>query len=208
MPPKPLVLGFDTSAAHCAAALLAGNEVLGETLVPMKKGQAESLLPILEDLLATHDVSWADLAAIGVGTGPGNFTGIRVSVSAARGLALALGIPAVGVTTLEAQTEGFEKPVFSAIEARRDHVYLQEIGTASDVLQPLVTDVNAITREQTVIGAEHLSFTAPKLQIAEAIARIAARRFESQPSDMRPAPFYVRKADAAPAKDAPPVLLD
>lgn len=176
----------------------------------MKKGQAESLLPILEDLLANHNVDWSNLSAIGVGTGPGNFTGIRVSVSAARGLALALGIPAIGITALEAQVEGYDKPIFSAIEARRDRAYLQEIGgSKNDVAQPEISEIPALIGERIVIGAPTLDFaTAPKYQIAHAIARIAARRAEDPSKSERPTPFYVRSADAAPAKDAPPVLLD
>ena len=63
----------------------------------MTKGQAERLMPMLEEILAATGVGWRDLAAIGVGTGPGSFTGTRIAVAAARGLALGLAIPAVGV---------------------------------------------------------------------------------------------------------------
>ena len=68
----------------------------------MDRGQAERLLPMLEEMLAEAGVGWRDLDGIGVVTGPGNFTGVRLAVAAARGLALALGIPAVGVTVFEA----------------------------------------------------------------------------------------------------------
>ena len=91
---EPLVLGFDTSAAHCAAALLCADRVVAQHAEDMGRGQAERLFPLLEELLAEGGVTWRDLTALGVGTGPGNFTGIRISVAAARGLALSLG-PAV-----------------------------------------------------------------------------------------------------------------
>ena len=95
MRPDPTILAFDTSAAHCAAALLCAGKI--EVRVDeMARGQAEHLMPMLEEVLAAQGLTWADLDAIGVGTGPGNFTGIRISVAAARGLALGLGIPAVG----------------------------------------------------------------------------------------------------------------
>ena len=101
--PDPLrVLGFDTSAAHCAAAVVCGDRVLAERAEPMTKGQAERLFPLLEELLAEAGLAWSDLDAIGVGVGPGNFTGVRISVAAARGLALSLGIPAIGVSATEA----------------------------------------------------------------------------------------------------------
>ena len=96
--PDPVVLGFDTSAAHCAAALLRGDAILAHRHEEMGKGQAERLFPLLEDLLSEAGLTWRDLHVIGVGIGPGNFTGIRIAVAAARGLALSLGIPAIGIS--------------------------------------------------------------------------------------------------------------
>ena len=72
----------------------------------MAKGQAEALMSFLNKLLAVSSLNWSDLSKIGVCTGPGNFTGIRISVSAARGLALGLEIPAIGVTSFEATLYG------------------------------------------------------------------------------------------------------
>ncbi|MFP4451570.1 MAG: tRNA (adenosine(37)-N6)-threonylcarbamoyltransferase complex dimerization subunit type 1 TsaB, partial [Rhodosalinus sp.] len=97
----PLVLGFDTSAAHCAAALLSGDRLIAARAEEMGRGQAERLMPMLEEMLAEAGVGWSDLDVLGVGTGPGNFTGLRIAVAAARGLALALDVPAVGVSGFE-----------------------------------------------------------------------------------------------------------
>ena len=133
MPPKPLILAFDTSAAHCAAALLSGGEVIGAVHEEMAKGQAESLFPILESVLKDAGVNFQDLSALGVGTGPGNFTGVRISVSAARGLALSLGIPAVGVSLLEAAAFGTDGPVITAFDARRNAVYFQGFETPYEI---------------------------------------------------------------------------
>ena len=85
--PDSLALGFDTSAAHCAAALLRGDTVLAHLSEEMTKGQAERLFPLLEGLLAQTGLVWRNLDVIGVGIGPGNFTGIRIAVAAARGWA-------------------------------------------------------------------------------------------------------------------------
>jgi hypothetical protein len=82
--PKAL-LAFDTSAAHCAAALLCDG-VVSVKSESMDKGQAERLMPLLEEVLAEAGLDWHDLAAVAVGTGPGNFTGVRIAVAAARGL--------------------------------------------------------------------------------------------------------------------------
>ena len=90
------------------AALLAGDRVVACHHEEMKKGQAERLMPMLSEVLADAGVDWGALDAIGVGVGPGNFTGIRISVSAARGLAMSLGVPAVGVSAFEAMAFGAE----------------------------------------------------------------------------------------------------
>lgn len=197
MPPEPLILSFDTSAAQCAAALLCGDVILSERSEPMATGQAERLFPMLEEMLEEAGKGWADLAGIGVGTGPGNFTGIRISVAAARGLALSLGVPAVGVDGFEARAEGQPRPVTIAIPAPRDQRYLAEV-TADG------------TRAPRLIGAEEgaeTPVTAAALPFAVAIGRIAARRIASGAVQPRPAPLYIRPADAAPPRDPAPVIL-
>src|SRR6056297_3308692 len=100
-PPGPRTLVFDTSGPHCAAGIGVDGVVLHETTEPMTRGQAERLLPLLEEILVRDGSTWADIAALGVGVGPGNFTGIRIAVAAARGLALGLGIPAIPVTAFD-----------------------------------------------------------------------------------------------------------
>ena len=100
--PDPTILAFDTSGPHCAAALLMGGKVVASRFETMPRGQAERLFPMLEEVLGDIGAVWAELDAVGVGTGPGNFTGIRIAVSAARGLALSLEKPAIGVSAFEA----------------------------------------------------------------------------------------------------------
>mgnify|MGYP000176847675 CR=1 FL=1 len=124
MPPEPIILAFDTAAAHCAAVVVQGGEVLAQRVEPMQKGQAERLFPLMEELLQEAGENWQSLDAVGVGIGPGNFTGIRISVSAARGLALSLGIPAIGVSRLEAMAFGLTGTAL--IDARQNRVYQQE----------------------------------------------------------------------------------
>jgi tRNA threonylcarbamoyl adenosine modification protein YeaZ len=197
------ILAFDTSAAHCAAALLwDGGLLLRDE--PMEKGQAERLVPLLEDVLKEAGLGWHDLKALAVGTGPGNFTGVRIAVAAARGLALGLGIPAVGVTRLEALAFGLPRPVTVIEDARRGEVYVQEFNVEGT--GPARLDLAGATVTGAVTGsAAGPSALALAMPVVEAIARIGAQRaLTPQP---RPAPFYLRGADAAPPSDPPPVIL-
>ena len=187
----PLILAFDTSAAHCAAALLAGGRVIDARAEEMGRGQAERLIPLLEELLSDAGYGWADLDRIGVGTGPGNFTGIRISVSAARGLALALDIPAIGVSGLEALRRA-HGTADAAIPAPRAMAYLQR-GDTAPVLVP---------ESDLPDGVARLDDPAA---LAVAMAALAAEAPSDSPP---PAPLYLRPADAAPARDRPPVILD
>ena len=217
MPFDPLILGFDTSAAHCAAALLSGDRVLAMRVEDMKSGQAERLFPLLEELLAEAGTAWGELSGIGVGVGPGNFTGIRISVSAARGLALSLGIPAIGVSTLDAQALGVPGVVVSTVAAPREQLYLQVIG-GGETAPPMLATLGDLPQlparaEPACIGAQAAEVAArcagtprpPAHPLPEAIARIAARRLGRDLPP--PAPLYIRGADAAPARDAPPTIL-
>jgi tRNA threonylcarbamoyl adenosine modification protein YeaZ len=177
--------------------LLRGDTVVAEALEPMTRGQAERLMPLLEELLAQGGVTWADLDAIGVGVGPGNFTGIRIAVSAARGLALGLEIPAIGIDGFEARAKQGTLP---AIPAPRDQVY----AALPDQAPRLMPRQEA---EDAARGAG-LAFApeASPAGLAEAIARIAAARMGEDLAP--PAPLYLRAADAAPSRDVPPQLID
>ena len=216
MPSDPLILGFDTSAAHCAAALLSGDTVIATQHEDMAKGQAERLMPLLQEVLDTAGVALSDLSAIGVGVGPGNFTGIRISVAAARGLALSLGVPAVGVSLLDCLALRANGPVLASLDARRDHLYLQRFANGADKGPALVPfedvgtwampDLTCIGQRADEVAARIGAVHAPTAYApASAIARIAATRW--QRSEPRPAPLYIRTPDAAPARDTGPVLL-
>ncbi|WP_084860992.1 tRNA (adenosine(37)-N6)-threonylcarbamoyltransferase complex dimerization subunit type 1 TsaB [Salibaculum halophilum] len=186
------ILVFDTSAAHCAAALLCGDDIVALRVEKMARGQGERIMGLLEEVLAGAGLGWRDLSALGVGTGPGNFTGIRISVSAARGLALGLAVPAIGVTTLEALAHGTPRPVEVALPAPRDRVYRQHFAVAGP---------QAVRLESGAAGAPDWPAT------LAAMARIAARRLARGGAIARPAPCYARPADAAPPRDPGPVIL-
>jgi len=198
----PFVLAFDTSRAACDVAVLHGTETAAHRLEEMAKGQAERLMVICHNLLEDAGVTPTELSAIGVGIGPGNFTGIRIAVSAARGLALGLGIPAIGVSAFDALRFGTDAPCTACIDARRDQVYVQTFDTNIAHEPKLLARSELGNVTQPIIGAGN---AAPRYAGAVAIAHIARERMVSpQP---RPAPLYLRPADAAPAKDPPPKML-
>ena len=190
MPSDTTLLAFDTSAAHCAAALLCGDDIVEVRVEEHAKGQAERLMPMLEEMLARHALTWSRLTRIGVGVGPGNFTGIRISVSAARGLALGLGIPAVGVSSLEAMHH-IDPTATAAVRAPRDMLYVQEHGQP-----PKLCHASEVKNPRFHADAEAL------------IRAIALRASMVELTSLdRPKPLYIKPADAAPSRDAAPVIL-
>ncbi|MCA3437285.1 MAG: tRNA (adenosine(37)-N6)-threonylcarbamoyltransferase complex dimerization subunit type 1 TsaB [Rhodobacter sp.] len=211
MPPEPVVLAFDTSAAHCAAAVVSGTRILAQRAELMDKGQAERLMPLLAGVLAEAQVGYAGLSAIGVGTGPGNFTGVRISVAAARGLALGLGIPAIGISGFEALAAGLPDDVVTLLDARRGALWLAGRGIDPQLVEP--PDLPDEIRGRPLVGyrAEDLALHTggavyrQPVPMAVAIARLAAARLGTP--HPRPAPVYLRAADAALPAEPPPVIL-
>lgn len=213
--PHPTILAFDTSGPHCAAALLMGGRVVASRHEEMLRGQAERLFPILGEVMEETGAGWPDLDAIGVGVGPGNFTGIRISVAAARGLALSLAKPAVGVSLFDALAEGAELPALLSLAGPRETLYVQmrekehtgKIATLTlDTLPDCPKGTRAIgMRSDEVAARLNLARAPAAFAPAAAIARIAARRYRTETT--RPAPLYIRPPDAAPRRDPPVTIL-
>src|SRR5947208_14839283 len=138
-----LILAIDTALDACAASVLdtsAGGVIALESQA-MKRGHAEALMPLIARVMKVSGVAFTALDRIAVTTGPGSFTGLRVGLSAARGIALAAGKPVVGVTTLTAYAAAVvsdhgEHPVIAAIDARHGHVYFQVVGGDGTSLIP------------------------------------------------------------------------
>lgn len=131
------ILGIDTCFESCSVAVGSGFETahprIWERTEPMATGQAERLMPMIQDAMAEAGLAFAELDRIAVSVGPGTFTGMRIGVAAARALSLALGIPIAGFTSLEvmAMNPAFRgqdccsEGVAIAIDARRGQVYFQ-----------------------------------------------------------------------------------
>ncbi|WP_294533803.1 tRNA (adenosine(37)-N6)-threonylcarbamoyltransferase complex dimerization subunit type 1 TsaB [uncultured Rhodoblastus sp.] len=135
------ILALDTALPAVSLCILDSGalEPLALESIPMERGHAEALMPMVARAMAKVDGGFASLERIAVTVGPGSFTGIRIGIAAARGMALALGIETVGVSTLAAFAapllfEEAESIVVSAIDARHGHVFFTAYGPGGRVL--------------------------------------------------------------------------
>jgi tRNA threonylcarbamoyladenosine biosynthesis protein TsaB len=216
------VLAIDTALEACSAAVfdLDRGGVTASEMLPMARGHAEALTPLIARVMDLAGTEFADLDRIAVTTGPGSFTGLRVGISAARGIALAAGKPAVGLSTLSAFAapliaEDDSTHVVAAIDARHSHVYLQVFGIGGRTLvAPRVASVReaaraAVTGPARLVGSAANQIAAawprgaePPLLVEHRsapdvgwVARLGAAAADGYG---RPKPLYLRPPDAQP----------
>jgi tRNA threonylcarbamoyladenosine biosynthesis protein TsaB len=220
-----LILAIDTALDACAAGILdtdAGKLIAHESQA-MKRGHAEALMPLIARVMKESGAAFASLDRIAVTNGPGSFTGLRVGLSAARGIALAANKPVVGLTTLTAYaapivSQNGEQPVISAIDARHDQVYFQVVsGDGGSLIRPRVAPIEEALAASR-FGAPHLVGNAAKLLAdrwpaqalppfkvdaapAPDIAWVAWLGAAVSPNTAPARPFYLRAPDAKLPKD-------
>jgi len=220
------VLAIDTALAACAAAVLdtAYGGILASESLPMIRGHAEALIPLVARVMQQSDMTFRDLDRIAVTTGPGSFTGLRVGLAAARGFGVATGLPVVGMSTLSVYaaphlTADSQTPVVAAIDARHQHVYLQVFGPAGQTviaprLAPLREAIRAASEAPScLVGsaaravADGLAKFAPVPPSVDArgapdIAWVAQIGAVTPEPKSPPAPLYLRAPDAQPQNAA------
>ncbi|EPF00036.1 tRNA (adenosine(37)-N6)-threonylcarbamoyltransferase complex dimerization subunit type 1 TsaB [Rhizobium grahamii] len=209
-----IILALDTAGVDCAAALYDGGRdtMLGEASDMIGKGHAEHLMGIVDRVLEQAAIPLSTVDRIAVTIGPGSFTGIRVGIAAARGFALSLGIPAVGVTTLAVMAEAQRlktpgRSVLAAMDAKRNEIYLQTFDADGEPLDEAravaVEEAQAIasTFEGEITGSATpllkpgtLGDHANHFPIS-IVARLGAA---ADLSSGKPKPLYLRGPDAKP----------
>ena len=213
------ILALDTALPAVSACVLdsgASEPIISETL-PMERGHAEALLPLVERIMARVDGGFASLDRIAVTVGPGSFTGIRVAISAARGFGVALSIPVVGVSSLAAYSVPLvlaPKPgtIVAAIDARHGQVYVQAFAASGAVLLgPTVLPLVEVIGQLGVGPFRITGSAAPLLAIsawslhkdaevegeilAPSIACVARLGLLADPAAALPRPLYIKPPD-------------
>lgn len=187
-----IILAIDTAAPRLQLALLLGDGRTDISVDEIATGHAELIFGRIADLLERNGLGYADLGRVVTTTGPGSFTGLRIGLSAARGIGLARGIPVVGVSSLVALSLGATGPATVLLDAKRGEAYFQTFAgpgqpaTQGDLL-PMAIAQAAIVPGTTLM-------TSPFIDIA-ALARFGA---VLDPAGNPPEPNYIRDADAKP----------
>jgi len=210
-----VLLALDTSLEACSVAVLAADRVTVRS-EPLARGHAERIMPMIGAVMAEAGVGYPDLGRIAVTIGPGSFTGVRVGVSVARGLALVLGVPAVGVATLAALAadpatgEGVR---VAAIDAKRGEVYVAVHEGTREIAPPaalaLAEAARAVPEGVPIVGSGAAGLDAAMAEIgrragpllplaAPAIKAVARLGAAAVPPFASPAPLYLRAPDAKP----------
>jgi len=220
-----VILALDTTAQNCAVALAKtgnGLSILVRRAEAIGRGHAERLMPMIGEALAEAGLTYADLERIAVTTGPGSFTGTRIGVAVARGLALALGIPVVGLSVLDALIEATgaksDGVIVAALDARRGEIYAKasRAGSGTTMLEAQVTTAAALTQAIEGLNSEPVTLTgSAAAEIARMVGEagiVAAIAGEAASADIGtvaalaalaksgspPVPLYLRPPDAKP----------
>jgi tRNA threonylcarbamoyladenosine biosynthesis protein TsaB len=211
-----IVLALDTAGTGCFAAVYDSDRdvVLAEAGADIGRGHAERLMAFIDEALAESGKTLGDVDRIAVTVGPGSFTGIRVGVAAARGFALALAVPAVGISSLAVLAKAARQvhqgqAVFAVMDAKRDEIYGQMFDAAGaamaeaqayavDEARHLASGFDGVvcgSARELLLG-EHVDADAPRY-LAEigVVARLGAI---ADPALGKPTPLYLRGPDAKP----------
>lgn len=226
------ILALDAALGRCSAALLADGVLRAHRALDTERGHASALPPMVAAVLAEARIRAPELDAVAVGVGPGGFTGLRAALALAEGLALAAGIPTVGVTTGEALAaavppalRGAGQAIWTAVDARRGRVLLERFatGAAEPEGPPALLEEAGLPRppDPVVLAGDGAPLVAAwlaaqgvpgkavtesgiRLPDAACIARIGAERLVGRLGPRPARPLYGEPPAVRPAGATPP----
>lgn len=202
-----MLLTFDTASPTVTVAVLEGDEVLAELVSAEAMRHGEQLAPLIEEALARAGATRLDITAVGVGCGPGPFTGLRVGLVTARTLGFVLDVPVYGVCTLDVlaieavDTGAVAEPFVVATDARRKEVYLATYDAdGTRVEGPAVDKPAAVATSALVVGEGALLYpdafphaVGPLRASAGWLGRVIV---DERAELLDPEPLYLRRPDA------------
>jgi tRNA threonylcarbamoyladenosine biosynthesis protein TsaB len=187
-----ITLAIDTAAPRLQLGLLLDDGRADISVDEIATGHAELIFGRIADLLGRNGLGYADLDRVVTTTGPGSFTGLRIGLSAARGIGLARGIPVIGVSSLVALSLGADGPATVLLDAKRGEAYFQTFAGPGQLMTE--GDLVPMVIAQAAIVPGTALITSPFVDIA-ALARFGA---VLDPAGNPPEPNYIRDADAKP----------
>lgn len=213
------ILGLDTAQGACSAAVLVDGHVAAYRFELMRTGHAERLVSQAGEVLEEAGLSYADLTRLACTIGPGTFTGTRIALATARGMALARGIPVIGVTTLEALAASMEGEGVrvAAFDAKRGELFVQAFAAKdlAPLTEPEALSVQTAAKRMAALKGRDLTLGGTGAELLHAaladlgqdaalsdtalfpdarfVASLAANRLPGTPP---PKPFYLRAPDA------------
>ena len=160
------ILNIETSTTTCSASISINGELIDEKIILSDKYvHGEQLHVLIKGLLKKNDISFKNLDGVGIASGPGSFTGLRIGVSTAKGIAFAINKPLISVNTVEVMMENYEMTnkesnsiYFPMIDARRDEVYTAGYNTKKEIVYPLDAKIIDQSFLDSLSQFEHIHF--------------------------------------------------
>lgn len=216
------ILALETSAKACSAAVTEDGEVIGSSFLCTGLTHSRVLMPMVQSMLETAGLKVDDCDAVAVAVGPGSFTGIRIGIAAAKGLAFAANKPAVGISTLEAMATGvscMDGLIVCAMDARRAQVYNAVFSARDGVLTRLTPDrpialddlreeLKKDEKRKIIVGdGAHLCYTNFLKNQIPCVMAPSHLRMQSAVSVALAAEAAMREGHSVSAQDLAPVYL-
>lgn len=213
------ILVIDTALGACTAAVFDGDIRLAERSEPMTKGHQERIAGMVRDVAAEAGVAFETIDRIGVTTGPGSFTGLRVGLAFAQGLGAALDRPVVGISTLDALAASLDDAggaVAAVIDARRGQVYVRQFSDGAPVSTAEALSIKAAVERLSAGGPWRLAGSGAPVLLEQASTlgeafillaptpkALARLTIAADPASALPSPQYLRAPDATPPTRLP-----